>query len=102
MADLEGGTSREAAICGTFGSAPAGSFVRVSNISDPNIPDVEANLAADDTYSVKVCMTVGQSVNVQVFNSNGEAISAISSINRQVDDRTDLCPDPSNAPPTCP
>ncbi len=91
-ADLEGGTTREAFICGNSPGAPSGAFVRITNISDPTVPPVEADLDANSSYSLEQCMTVGQSVNVQIFDASGNAISEISSINRLPDSQFNCSP----------
>lgn len=98
VADLEGGTTREVILCGTASDAPAGTVVVISTPAG----DVEAVLDAAQSYSLVVCLQVGQSADIQYFDSNGDSISPITTVTRNVDDRTDICPDPTNQEPVCP
>lgn len=95
VADLEGGTTREAFLCGTADGAVAGNIVRLTNISNAAIPPVEVTLDDSLAYSAEVCMRVGQSTNIQVFDSAGTALSEIRTVSRLPGEDGDECPDPT-------
>ncbi len=103
VADLEGGTRFAATVCDTIPDAPQGAFVRVTNNQDLGIAPVEKVLGEDKSFSLIVCVDVGESVDLQIFDENGNALSDIQTIVRETDDRTERCPQPSNTnPPECP
>lgn len=99
-ADLEGGTVREATVCDTIQGAPAGAFVRVRNISDSQVTDIDTDLAADGSFSVLACVQTGQTLELQVFNQDGAEISGIQQITRG--SQAGTCPAATNPAPTCP
>lgn len=101
VADLEGGTTREASVCDTIAGAPAGAFVRVRNISDSQVTDVDALLAADGSFSLLVCVEVGETLEIEIFDDEGASISGIQTLTRTGTETT-TCPTATNSPPTCP
>ena len=98
VADLEGGTTTDSIICGDVPDAPAGTVVVITTPAG----ETQSGLDANNSYSLVVCLEVGQSATVQYFDQNGDPISSATTITRETDDRTDICPDPSNQDPTCP
>jgi len=101
VADLEGGTIHEAKVCAVIQGAPTGAFVRVRNISDSTITDVDSDLAADGSFSVQQCVKVGQTLELQIFDNSGGEISGVQQLTRSGTE-TNTCPTPTNAAPTCP
>src|SRR5262245_54121392 len=71
VADVEGGTLRAAVFCDTIQGAPEGATVKITNNDSPDIAPVESPLAADGSFSLKACVMVGQSVDIQVFDADG-------------------------------
>ena len=98
VADLEGGTTREAFVCGTADGASPGDVVRLTNISDASVAPVQLTLDDTLSYSAEVCMRVGQSTNVQIFDATGTAISEIRTVSRLPGEDGDQCPDPAVSP----
>jgi len=101
VADLEGGTTREALVCDVIQGAPAGAFVRVRNISDSQIDDVDSDLASDGSFSLQVCVQAGQTLEIQIFDNDGAAISGVQQLTRG-SQSGDVCPAATNPAPTCP
>lgn len=101
IADLEGGTTREASVCDTIAGAPSGAFVRVRNISNSAITDVDSDLAADGSFSVNACVKVGETLEVQIFDNGGAEISDIQRLTR-TGSETATCPAPTNPGLACP
>jgi hypothetical protein len=101
VADLEGGTTREASVCDTVQGAPAGAFVRVRNVSDSAINDVESDLAADGSFSLLVCVKAGETLELEIFDDSGASISGIQNLTRSGTETT-TCPAPTNPDPNCP
>ncbi len=103
VADLEGGTTREAFVCGNVPGAPTGAVARIANISDVSLGVVEVPLnASDQSYSAEICLKVGQTANVQAFDVDGIAISEISSITRISGEDVADCPEPFVTQEDCP
>ena len=101
VADLEGGTTREASVCDTVDGAPVGAFVRVRNVSDSQVTDVDAVLQADGSFSLLVCVEVGETLEIEIFDDSGASISGIQTLTRSGTE-TSTCPTATNSPPTCP
>ncbi|MCE9624562.1 MAG: hypothetical protein K8R69_03770 [Deltaproteobacteria bacterium] len=101
VADLEGGTVREATVCDTVQGAPVGAFVRVRNISDSQVDDIDTDLAADGSFSVLACVQSGQTLEIQVFNQEGAEISGIQQLTRG-SQSGDVCPTATNPATNCP
>lgn len=101
VADLEGGTTREATVCDMVDGAPQGSFVRVRNVSDSSVDDVDALLGSDGSFSLLVCVKAGETLEIEIFDDSGASISGIQSLTRSGSE-TNSCPTASNSPPTCP
>lgn len=101
VADLEGGTTREATVCDDVAGAPSGSFVRVRNVSDSQVADVDQTLAPDGSFSVAVCVEVGETLEIQIFDAEGEAISDAQTLTREAS-AAGVCSEPTNTPPDCP
>jgi hypothetical protein len=101
IADLEGGTSRETFICGTLDGASQGDLVRITNISDPAIAPVDVGLDASGQYSAEVCLQMGQSANIEGFDSAGNPVSETRTVSRLPGVDID-CPDPTVSQDNCP
>ena len=103
VADLEGGTFREAFLCGDVPNAPSSSTVHITNISNVSLGTVVVPLNEEgQNYSAKVCLRVGESANIQAFDANGEAISEISTVTRISGEDIADCPDPFVTQDNCP
>lgn len=93
-ADLEGACDVIANVCDTIDGAPEGARVRITNTTTGEATD--GPIAADDSFSLRVNIEVGEAITVQIFDKDGEAISDTQTITRDVFGETDLCPDPTN------
>jgi hypothetical protein len=101
-ADVEAGPADFTTVCDSESGAPSGAFVKITNTSNPNDPTVQANLDANGSFSVWVCIKPGDSINVQVFDSAGNAISPAQTLVRTGNENGGVCPNASNNTPTCP
>jgi hypothetical protein len=101
-ADIEAGPAAFTAVCDTISGAPSGAMVQITNTSNPNDPMVRANLDATGSFSVNVCVQPNETLNIQIFDSAGTAISPIQTILRTGSEGGGICAAPSNPAPTCP
>lgn len=92
-ADVEGASSSLVVVCDTIAGAPPGAFVLIR--SDPTGELLrEGPLAEDGSFSIEVPVQVGEAITVEIVDGAGVTISGVQTISRDVDDRTDRCPDP--------
>ena len=101
-ADIEAGPAAFTAVCDTVSGAPSGAVVQITNASNPNDPMVRTTLDANGAFSVFVCVQPNESLNVQIFDSAGTAISPVQTVMRTGTESGGICGTPTNSAPTCP
>lgn len=95
--EIEGVDGQFAVICGGVTGADAGS--QVSFVSPTGT--LQSVLALDGTFSVTVCWQVGDIATFQLLDQDDNPITLLDSETRVDLTGPDVCPDPTNTPPSC-
>jgi hypothetical protein len=94
---IEGVDDQFAVICGGVTGADAGT--QISFVSPTGT--LKSPLALDGTFSVTVCWAVGDVSTFQLMDQDNNPITLLDSNTRVDLTGPDVCPDPTNTPPSC-